>query len=97
MNIEYTYKITLVNDTLQYMEVEYSADGYDAITVGMPIPFNDIPLTEFIRTYAPTRIWENSTKTLQQVLVGATGVVKPLQIGDSMPEVPATAPDTAGS
>lgn len=79
LEIEYTYVITKVDEPTNTMLVNYSADGYDTLTVSMPIPFSDVALEDHMHNYAPFTAWELSNKTFQKVEVGTSGISRRTQ------------------
>lgn len=72
MSIAYTAKIVSKDVQFNNMTIEFSAEGYETITVGTPLPTVDQDLKDIIKAYAPVQQWLNSKKTLQDVEVGLT-------------------------
>jgi hypothetical protein len=75
--IEFTYKITLVNEELNQMEIEYSSPGRDTITVGTPLPLNNVTIEEFVQMYVPSGVWIQREYGYQVPAVGITGSYTP--------------------
>jgi hypothetical protein len=55
------------------MVVEYSAEGYPTLLVGLPLPVVGVEARDIIERYAPTRQWYDSILTYQDVPVGLEG------------------------
>ena len=75
--IEFTYTITLVNEEQNQMEIEYSSPGRDTITVGTPLPLNNVSIEEFAQMYAPFGLWVQKEYGYQVPEVGTTGSYTP--------------------
>ena len=75
--IEFTYTITLVNEEQNQMEIEYSSPGRDTITVGTPLPLNNVTIEEFVRMYVPFGLWVQKEYGYQVPAVGTTGSYTP--------------------
>lgn len=90
--LTYTYEVMSSNARLNTMEVKYSADGYDTITIGLPLPLTGEDPVNTIKMYAPIRQWLDSKKTVTEVAVGTTGV---LTYDDAPITVPTTATTTS--
>ena len=71
--INYTYTVKLVNNDIKMMDVEYTAEGHDPITVGMSLPIVGTDLNTYIRSMAPIGQWTITTKEYEDVSVGTTG------------------------
>lgn len=91
--IAFEYKVISVDNGLKLMEVEYSAPTFENVVVSMPIPFDDFPLEDYMRSYAPVSTWITPLKTHREIEVGATGTVEPPGKEAPPPEVQALAVD----
>lgn len=80
IDITFNYKVIKIDNDLNMMEVEYSAEGYDTVTVSMPHPFNDVTVEEHFRTYSPMAIWVEARRVHRQIEEGMTGEIAPLII-----------------
>lgn len=76
MIVQYTYEITAVDTEAKCMTVVYSAEGYETMTVGTMLPYDDEPLENVIRAYAPVQQWINSTRTFANPQVGTSGTIE---------------------
>ena len=76
MSIEYAYEVTKVDTDAKCMEVVYTAEGYDSITVGTMLPYDDEPLENVIKAYAPIRQWIDSKRSFAQIVIGTSGAIK---------------------
>jgi hypothetical protein len=78
MTITYTYNVITSKPDLKFMEVEYSADGYPSVTIGMPLPtaVGEDPVA-IIEAYAPISRWVESTIAVAavDVPIGTTGII----------------------
>jgi len=77
MNIPYTYKVISTDLPAKCMVVEYSAEGYPTLQVGLPLPVVGVEAKDIIERYNPTAQWYNSTLTYQDVPVGLEGSSAP--------------------
>lgn len=75
--ISYTWKINSVDEQAKCMMVEYSAVGYDTITVGTVLPDTNNPIDSIVSRYAPIHIWEESKKQYVIPKVGERGEYVP--------------------
>jgi hypothetical protein len=90
MAISYTYEVKSVNEESNYMEVEYTADGFDPITVGTQIPTDQDDVNYFIDAFAPYGVWLASTVVKKPLPVGTKGSISQSDLnGDAVdsPEV----------
>lgn len=76
MIIQYTYEITAVDIPAKCMTVVYSTEGYDDVTVGTLLPYDDEPLENIIRMYAPIQHWINSKRSYSNPQVGTSGTIQ---------------------
>jgi hypothetical protein len=73
--MEVSYRVISVNQDANCMEVEFSADGHEAVLVGVRIPLEDEDVNQVIQSFVPTGIWFPRTTTLASVEAGFAGVV----------------------
>lgn len=73
--ITYTYKVIASSPENKVMEVEYTAEGYPTMLVGMPLPVNDGDVSTIVEQYAPIHRWLESTAIPVAVPVGTSGIV----------------------
>lgn len=73
MAISYTYEVKSVNEESNYMEVEYTADGFDPITVGTQIPTDQDDINYFIDAFAPYGVWMAATVVKTPPPIGTKG------------------------
>lgn len=55
------------------MDVEFAADGFDPIVVGVRLPSVDENIDAVIHSFAPHSIWNVQTVNYAEVEVGRTG------------------------
>lgn len=84
--ITYIYNVVSTNPELKVMDVEYSAEGYQTITVGLPFPAEGADLPAFFASYAPIHIWNSQTVSYMSIPPGMSGILT---------HDPAPAPTTA--
>ena len=91
--ITYAYKVISSTPELKVMEVEYTAEGYPTVLVGLPLPTDLSNVESIIAAYSPVHHWLESTVAVVDVPVGTSGVVT----YDSEPAQPvvAAAPNVA--
>lgn len=73
-NITYAYRVMHVGD--RSMEVEYSADGFDPVVVGMPRPREGNSVEAMIQAYSPVTYWLDLIAPRAEVEVGVSGEVE---------------------
>lgn len=73
--ITYAYKVINTNPDLKVMEVEYTAEGYPTVLVGMPFPKEGVELDTFVAAYSPIYRWLESTAVAVEVPVGTSGIL----------------------
>lgn len=73
--ITYAYQVLSSDFVRKVMTVEYTADGYPTMIVGMPLPTTDSTLTAMIELYAPIQTWRATEQVFIDVPVATTGVV----------------------
>lgn len=73
MKIEYTYKVTQVDEKNNHMILEFSAEGYTNIVVGARLPVEGETLADVAAMYVPQYYWEMQKKTFVVPEVGTTG------------------------
>lgn len=77
MDIPFNFKILNVNREAANMLVEYSAEGYETVVVGMPIPRVDVTLEHHLEQYKPTFVWVVQKLAFHNVQEGHMGTVVP--------------------
>jgi hypothetical protein len=88
--ITYAYKVINSTPELKVMEVEYTAEGYPTVLVGLPLPTDLTNVESIIAAYSPVHHWLESTVAVVDVPVGTSGVVT----YDSTPAQPVVATTT---
>lgn len=73
-NITYTYQVLNVGD--RSMEVEYSADGFDPVVIGVPRPRAGESVEAMIQAYSPVAYWLDLIAPRAEVEVGVSGEVE---------------------
>lgn len=73
--IDYSYEVIRKDTDNKVMDVKFSADGYESIEVGMPIPTVDENFEEKIRQSAPIGLWLQSKAEYQDIQEGLKGTV----------------------
>lgn len=73
--INYTFEVIQIDNDHKVMEVRYRADGFTPVDVGMPIPLVGQDITQLVKQYAPTAMWENSVAEFQTVTMGHSGSI----------------------
>lgn len=72
----YSYEILSIDDSGKSMLVVYRSEGYEDITTGVRVPFNDETLEQVIEMYAPVNNWLESKKEQTAPDVGASGAMQ---------------------
>lgn len=90
MSITYTYRIINVDVPARCMEVVYSADGHQTMHIGARLPYEGEALEDVVRQYAPVAYWEEQTRSVLHVEVGAEGTITPI-VAPVVSEAPTTA------
>lgn len=71
-----TFHVVATDEEREFMEVEFRVDGLKPILVGMPFPFEGVPLEEHVVPHTPFRaFWEQLPKRV--VKVGTEGTILP--------------------
>lgn len=73
-NITYTYRVVSVGD--RSMDVEYSADGFAPLLVGVPRPRAGDSVEAVIQAYSPVNYWLDLIAPRADVEVGVSGEVE---------------------
>lgn len=55
--MQVTYTVKRVDIEAKCMDVEFSADGYESVIVGVRLPFTDENLDGVILSFVPTGVW----------------------------------------
>ena len=75
MSIEYTYKITSADQASRCMEVVYTAPNRQTMHIGARLPYAGETLETVVNMYAPLAYWQEQETQVQDVAIGATGVI----------------------
>jgi len=73
--LTYAYKVVSTNPDLKVMEVEYSAEGFPTVLVGLQFPKEGVDLSSVIEAYAPVHHWLATTVAYTDVAVDTTGIL----------------------
>lgn len=71
--MDYEYTITRVDQDAKCMDVQFTADGFDPITVGVRLPIVGEDVDSVIHAFAPRSIWESEVVEYVEVPVGKSG------------------------
>lgn len=69
----YTYEIINVDESAKCMDVVYSCDGFNEVTVGVRLPFDGENIEDVIESASPVPMWEESTVSRVVPTVGQKG------------------------
>lgn len=73
--MNYSYTITRVDVDAKCMDVEFKADGFDPITVGVRLPVVGEDIAGVVHAFAPSAFWETPVNTeYQTVEAGTSGI-----------------------
>lgn len=73
-NIKYTYRVVAVGD--RTMDVEYEAEGFAPVIVGVPKPREGESIDPIIQSYSPVAFWIDQITPRAEVVAGVSGVVE---------------------
>ena len=73
--MEVSYRVVNINQEANCMDVEYSAEGYEPVLVGVRIPLADENVDEIIKSFVPIGTWFPRTTELATVEAGHVGVM----------------------
>lgn len=71
--MNYTYIVTRVDQDAKCMDVEFTAKGFDPITVGVRLPTVGEDVDSVIQSFAPHSVWEPEVVEYAAVPVGKSG------------------------
>lgn len=74
--MEYTYKITRVDEASRVMDVVYTHETHGNFLVGVRLPFEGEDLESLIKSFSPTQRWAAMERTVVAPQVGASGVIQ---------------------
>lgn len=77
MSENYAYQVVRVDTEAGVMDVAYSAEGKESLTVGVPIPRVGEDMATHMASYAPIGQWRPADTTLADIQVGTSGVIAP--------------------
>lgn len=78
MDIPFSYEVVKVDYENKFMEVVYTAHGFEPVLVGTALPTTEDSLDDVVRAYAPRLIWEKTVATYQDIRVGTVGELSTL-------------------
>lgn len=73
-SIKYTYRVLAVYD--RSMEVEYEAEGFPSMVIGVPKPREGENIDHLIQSYSPVALWIDQITPREEVVAGVSGVVE---------------------
>lgn len=73
--MQVSYKILTVNTEANCMDVEFSAEGHDTVTVGVRIPFAHEDVDQVIQSFAPMSVWFPQPTELASISEGRVGQI----------------------
>jgi len=73
--MKFNYEVLAVYSDTKTMDVRFTAENEDAVTVAMPLPKVDEDLREIMAGFSPVNHWEHKKASTQDIQVGATGTV----------------------
>lgn len=82
----FTYQVVRVDNEAGVMDVIYSAEGKESLTVGVPIPRVGEDMALHMASYAPVGQWRPADTTLADIQVGMAGEIAKAAV----PEAPAS-------
>jgi hypothetical protein len=77
MNIEYTFEVASVDDSVHCMEIVYTSPGLPTHRISMLYPVKGQTLENAVHAQAPFWHWQELSREYEQVIVGVTGTVTP--------------------
>jgi hypothetical protein len=93
MGITYTYEIVSVDPTARCMEILYSSDGHQTMRIGARLPFENEPLENVVKLFAPTQLWVELAAPVDVPTVGLRGTIAPeiiIKSQESFSQIPVT-------
>lgn len=79
--MNYAYTVIRVDQDAKCMDVQFLANGFDPITVGVRLPRVGEDVDSVIRSFAPYSIWEPEVIEYAEVPVGKSGSYTPPSLG----------------
>ena len=75
--MQYSYTVTRVDQDVKCIEVNFMAEGFSPILVGMPLPRLSDNIDSVIQSYAPWTIWQPQVIEYAEIAVGKSGTYVP--------------------
>jgi hypothetical protein len=75
MSINYSYKITHVNEEARCMEIVYTAQGHETQHIGARLPYIGETIEQIVRMYAPIAYWLEKQRSVVSPTVGTSGTI----------------------
>jgi hypothetical protein len=72
-NISFNWEVTRVDEQFRSMSIKYTREGYQEYLIGTPLPSDDFPLEEVVKTYAPIGYWREEDRNVVVPYVGKKG------------------------
>lgn len=72
-NMDYTYVVTRVDYDAKSMDVEFTAEGFDPVVVGVRLPAANENFDAVINSFAPYSVWNPQVIQYAEVSVGKSG------------------------
>lgn len=73
-SIKYTYRVVAVGD--RTMDVEFEAEGFAPVIIGVPKPREGESIDPIIQSYSPVAFWIDQITPRAEVVAGVSGVVE---------------------
>jgi len=71
--MNYSYEVVRVDEGAKCMDVQYTANGFDPVTVGVRLPLVGENVSAVIESFAPISFWQSQTAEYATVSVGTQG------------------------
>ena len=71
--MNYSYTVTRVDQDAKCMDVEFTAEGFDPVVVGVRLPTLAENVDSVIQSFAPHSTWNPQVVEYASVLVGTSG------------------------
>jgi hypothetical protein len=75
--MQYSYTVTRVDQDAKCMEVEFTADTFDKVVVGVRLPILNEDVDSVIQSFAPLAIWQPQVIEYAEITVGKSGTYVP--------------------
>ena len=72
-NIDYSYEIVLVDQASKCMVVNYTAEGFAPMQIGVRLPYEGEDVEAVIRKYAPVNLWGVNNAPVVVPVAGVKG------------------------